>query len=113
MNNVADCCRARGEFDEAERLHEGVLRRRTKVLGPNHPDTVFSIYSLAQVAASRGQRDKAIEWLKEAVARGLSIADEMSSDPTLAALHGDAAFDAVVAAARENASKSQRKPSEP
>jgi tetratricopeptide (TPR) repeat protein len=105
MNNVADAYGGMGELEKSEALHLEVLERRRKVLGPDHMDTVFSMYSLGQVTARRGRKAEALDWLRQAVDHGLQIPDEMANDENFKSLHGDPAFEALVARARQNANK--------
>ena len=65
------------------------------------------MYNLACVAALRGDRRQALDWLARAVDHGLKDADHMAKDDDLKSLRGDPAFEALVARARENAAKSK------
>ena len=46
-NNLADDLRALGEFNRARELDEDTLRRRRRLLGEDHPDTLLSANNLA------------------------------------------------------------------
>ena len=93
--------------DPAEEFYKQTLEIQRRVLGQDHPATANSIYGLACVAALRGDRKQALEWLTQAVDHGWKHADHMAKDDDLKSLHGDPAFEALVARARENAAKSK------
>src|SRR5262249_44288869 len=100
-----------GRLDEAERVHMQTLDIRKRVLGPTHPDTLASIYNLACVAARRGDRTKAMVWLRQDVEGGDIDADGMASDAELQSLHG-AEFDALLAQVRRNSAAARAAPSQ-
>jgi serine/threonine protein kinase/tetratricopeptide (TPR) repeat protein len=102
MNNLALAYQSQGRYDEAERLHLQTLEIRRRVLGPTHPDTLASLYNLACIAAKRGDRTKAMSWLKQDVDGGDTDLDTMEKDPELQSLHGKA-FDALLAQVARNA----------
>jgi tetratricopeptide (TPR) repeat protein len=94
-----------GHYPEAERTLREDYDSMLRVLGQAHPDTAESAYELAAVYAAEGKRAEAITWLTTAVDHGLSNSTdlELSTDPSLKPLHGDPAFEALVAHAREHA----------
>ena len=87
-------------YAEAEKLWRETLEMQRRMLGQDHPDTVSSMYDVACRAALRGDR-------KQALDHGWKEADPMAKDDDLRFLRGDPAFEALVARARENASKSK------
>ncbi|MFE6223077.1 tetratricopeptide repeat protein [Streptomyces sp. NPDC057854] len=50
-----------GRWTEAEQLHRSVAGDRTRVLGPDHPDTLASAYELAFALGRLGRKDEALE----------------------------------------------------
>ena len=102
MNNLALAYQSQGRYDQAEQLHLRTLEIRRRVLGPTHPDTLASLYNLACIAAKRGERTKALQWLHQDVEGGDADFDTMAGDPELQSLHGPA-FDALLAQVRKNA----------
>lgn len=105
MMNVANMLAVRGRHADAEALLREALDRVRRVLGENHPLAVGALYNLGCLAARRGDRQGALDWLGQAVTHGYSRLDTMTKDSDLQRLHGDPAFDALVARARKNAGK--------
>jgi serine/threonine protein kinase len=94
-----------GKYPEAERVLREDYDSMLRVLGQDHPDTAESAYDLAILYVSEGKRAEAVTWLTTAIDHGLSNSSdlELGSDPSLKPLHGDPAFEALVARAREHA----------
>jgi eukaryotic-like serine/threonine-protein kinase len=92
-------------YPEAERVLREDYDSELRVLGQNHPDTAETAYELAVLYAGEGKKAEAVTWLTTAVDHGLSSsADlELDKDPSLKPLHGDPAFEGLVARAREQA----------
>ena len=67
-------------------------------------------YDIAAVYASMGQTDRAIGQLTEAVKQGYAQADQLSSDPDLQSIRGDARFAPLVEQAKHNQSPCDYKP---
>lgn len=103
MNNLANIYAVEGRHAEAEALFLESLGRVRRVLGENHPDVSNTLYNLGCLASLRGDRKGALDWLGQAVTHGYSHWDVMAKDSDLKRLHGDPAFDAIVARARKNA----------
>jgi serine/threonine-protein kinase len=82
------------QYEKAEALLEEVL----DALGPKHSDTAKTIGSLGTVAALRGDRRRALEFLRQAVEIDGALAKSMAADPLLESLHGDPEFEAILAA---------------
>jgi non-specific serine/threonine protein kinase/serine/threonine-protein kinase len=106
MNNLALAYQSQGRYAEAERLHLQTLEIRKRRLGPKNPDTLTSLYNLACVAARRGDRGKAMDWLRQDVDGGDIDFDTMAKDPELQSLHGPE-FDALIAKVHQNAAASR------
>jgi tetratricopeptide (TPR) repeat protein len=103
MNNLANIYAVEGRHAEAEALFLKSLEKVRRVLGENHPDVANTLYNLACLSSLRGDRQGALDWLQQAVTHGYSHWDVMARDSDLKRLHGDPAFDAIVARARKNA----------
>jgi hypothetical protein len=78
------------------------------VLGGKHPQTAGTAYNLACLEALRGNPQRAMEWLEQAVGAGFAVADHMARDPDLTSLHGPE-FDALLALARNNSLRQRGK----
>jgi Flp pilus assembly protein TadD len=102
---LAKVCSELGRQDEAEKLYGEALAIQSRVLGERHPDTAVTLSRLGHVAALRGERAKALDWLRQAVEHGYRDADSMAKDADLKTLQGDPAFEALVAEARKNPSR--------
>jgi len=84
---------------ESEREHVEI-RRRT--LGDDHYLTVDDTYSVGVVAAIRGDRAAALDWLRRAIEHGYTDRRSdvpMARDDDLKSLRGDPVFDALAARA--------------
>ncbi len=108
MNNLALLYQGQGRHDEAEILYLKIHEARKRLHGDNHPETANSLYNLACLEALRGNRTKAMDWLRLSVEAGWVDADWMAKDSDLESLHGPE-FDALVARARENAAAQRAK----
>jgi len=97
MKELADFLIGEHRYEEADRLLDATLKGMQRVYGEDHPDTAEPMVSLARLAALRGERAKSIDWLRQAVAHGYRLEDGLANDPDLKSLHGDPAFDALVA----------------
>ena len=102
MNNLANMLFVQGRYAEAEPLLRETLERQRRLLGEDHPHTVNTLYNLACLSALAGDRRAALGWLDQAVAHGWAHADHLAEDQDLKSLHGDPAFDTIVARARSN-----------
>jgi non-specific serine/threonine protein kinase/serine/threonine-protein kinase len=67
----------------------------------------MSMYNLGCLAALRGDRKLALDWLGQAVGHGWRGADGMAEDSDLKSLRGDPRFEALVARTREDAARSK------
>ncbi|MGE0434865.1 MAG: PDZ domain-containing protein [Planctomycetota bacterium] len=81
-------------------LHDGELDtadancRLALQLDPDHPDAA---YQMGRIAACRGDRAAAVEWLRRAAINGMVEFGRMQRDPCLTTLRGDAGFAALLA----------------
>jgi serine/threonine protein kinase len=93
-----------GRTTEAETLLSETKERQTHVYGIDNPKTALSTYTLAAWAALRGDRERALGLLREAIDHGLDAAtiQNMEKDPGLKSLHGDPRFAAIVSDARQH-----------
>jgi hypothetical protein len=100
MDNLVVTLGFMGRDTEAEDLLRQTLEIQRRVLGPDHPETARTIYTLSCFAARQGRRDEALLLLSEAIdhqpPRTLA---KVETDPDLSSLHGDSRFDALVARA--------------
>jgi non-specific serine/threonine protein kinase/serine/threonine-protein kinase len=104
MDNLADDLLQQGRLDEAERLRLDVLDAQLRKLGPTSLKVAFARYQLACVAARRGTRSRALDWLRQAIQGGYAD-PSLEKDPDLASLRGSPEFERLGSAARENARK--------
>ena len=97
VRHLMNLLMAQGRYDEAEPLLLEALEVRRGMGGDDHAGTAAILYSLACIEAVRGDRGKALEWLRQSVETGFSDADWMARDPDLTSLHGDTDFEAILA----------------
>lgn len=67
--NLARFHRVGRRYELALRLHQDALAQREQTLGPDHPDTVRSLTSLANTCYAAGRYPEALELFQEALAR--------------------------------------------
>jgi eukaryotic-like serine/threonine-protein kinase len=110
QGNLANLLLKEGRVAESEQLQRETLEIRRRVLGPAHPDTVESLYDLAIVEEHKGERDAALNLLREAIDHGLSPIDGLGieNDPDLEPLRGDSRFEALVGQAKQHAASAQK-----
>jgi eukaryotic-like serine/threonine-protein kinase len=103
ITNLAVTLEAEGKHSEAEKFQRQALEIQRRVLGPDHPQTAESTYNVGVIVDHLGRRTEALALLREAVDHGLppNFDLEMSTDPDLKSMHGDARFAALVAYAKE------------
>jgi serine/threonine protein kinase/tetratricopeptide (TPR) repeat protein len=105
MNDLGLCYAALGRYAEALKLHEETLRLRTVNLGPTHPTVAISLYNIACVHAlmiprsgeAVKQSERAMEWLKKAVAAGFNDTAQLKKDTDLDALRRREDFKKLIA----------------
>jgi serine/threonine protein kinase/tetratricopeptide (TPR) repeat protein len=99
MSVLADLLIKEGKYVEAKSWQEQTLAIQRRVLGPDHPETVGSTYNLACLAVRMGERERAIDLLREAVDHRLpaAVALGMKNDPDLEPIHEDPRFQAMIA----------------
>jgi len=59
MGNLAILYLNQERHDEAEKLLLETVERQRRVLGADHPDTLYSMHALARVVVSQGRRGEA------------------------------------------------------
>jgi sec-independent protein translocase protein TatA len=71
------------------------LEIQRRVLGPNHPDTARSTYSLSCMEARLGKRVEALSLLRESLDHGLPAWDvkDIATEPDLQPLRGGPVFE--------------------
>jgi tetratricopeptide (TPR) repeat protein len=57
--NIAQYLRSRGRYREAEMLYARGLANREKLLGPEHPDTLWTVNKLAMICYDQGRYEEA------------------------------------------------------
>ena len=80
--------RERADWDEAERLHREGLEA--------HPGNASLLYNLACVLAQRGERDEALELLRQALAAEPEYGKYLETDTDLEPLRADPRFTEVL-----------------
>lgn len=105
MLNLGEFQRDSGREEDARKSMYRALEIENRVLGPDQPETAVTKYDLATICARDGKADEAFAFLSQAVDHGLPpfMALDLSKDPLLTPLHGDARFAALVAHANERA----------
>jgi tetratricopeptide (TPR) repeat protein len=105
ISNLAGILANEGRYAEAEKLCRETLDVQRRLSGPEHYTTAISTYNLGSILARKGNRDKALSLLREAVDHGFPTEGDLAieKDPDLKSLHGDPRFDALVADARQRA----------
>lgn len=105
MYNLASVYQDQRRYDEAEPLFRETLEIELRLLGEDHPETVDTAYRLAGLEALRGDREKALDWLRQAIEYGFSDIESMIEDANLESLRGDPEFEGIVAELREQAGR--------
>ena len=59
MNSLGNVLRNLGELEEARQLHEEALETKRRVLGPDHPHTLGTMWNLAFVLVEQGELEEA------------------------------------------------------
>jgi tetratricopeptide (TPR) repeat protein len=83
--------------------HQRALDAFQKTQAMGMPVSIVG-YNISAVYASMGQTDRAIGLLTEAVKLGYAQADQMSTDPDLQSIRGDARFASLIERAKHNQS---------
>lgn len=105
MINQAASASGLHELARAGQILGDVLAAQRRTLPPDHPQTALTLFNLACLSALQGQHARALAYLRESLDHGMPgrIARTIADEPDLASLHGDAAFDALVAEGRARA----------
>jgi len=100
---MANIYARQGRYDESEKLLRETLAVGRRALGPNHPQVAVSLYSLGKLALRQGDRKKALDYLRNAIDRGLGPGDvkQMREDEELRPLRGDPEFETLIADAQK------------
>jgi pentatricopeptide repeat protein len=90
---------------EAEKLLLETLQHQEHVYGAKSSSVALTTYTLAEVAARQGNREKALTLLREAIDRGLepATAQDIPKDGDLKSIRDDPRFAAIVGDARKHA----------
>ena len=67
MNNLACTYSNQGRWTEAEKLEVQVMETRKTVLGPEHPDTLTSMWNLSLTLKGLRRHDEALSMLQACV----------------------------------------------
>lgn len=105
MASFAYCLAMAGEYEESLQLATEALALRRGHLGPQHKDTVSSIFTIACIHARRirdctdkhQQSEIAMNWLKQAVAAGHEALEVLRHDPIFDLLRTREDFKQVLA----------------
>lgn len=105
MDDLATTYMEEGKYQQTEALYSQALEIKQRVLGPENPATALTSYNMGCLEALRGDKDKAIVWLRDAIDHGLSphIDLAMEKDSDLTSLYHDPRFTALVAHAKQMA----------
>jgi tetratricopeptide (TPR) repeat protein len=104
MNNLGSLYTRMGRLDEAETLLQEALKQRRRVLAEDHAHIGYSYCNLGCLAAVRGQRTTAIDFLRKAVDLGWSEPGILD-DPSLESLRGDPEFEVISAEVKKRVEK--------
>jgi eukaryotic-like serine/threonine-protein kinase len=109
MNNLADDYINEGKYAQLEAILVQILEIQKRVLGPENSHTATTLYNLGCMAARRGDKEKAIALLSQAVDHGLSPREDlaMGQDTDLTSLHSDPRFAALMTHAKQKAEAKQ------
>ena len=84
---LADMLHKQRQWEEARRLHEQVLGRRRKVLGEDHPDTLYSMHNLAIALQAQEKWEQARLLCEEVLGRRRKVLGQDHPD-TVASMNG-------------------------
>ena len=90
-----------GHYPEAEKVLKESYDSLLRVVGKDHEYTGQAAFNLAELSAAEGKKADALAWLTSAIDHGLTTEDDPGTDRFFKPLHGDPAFEALVA--RQNA----------
>jgi len=105
MGNLADFYIEWKRYDDAERLLREGYEIGRRLFGDKNPNLDALSYNQAVVAAHKGRRREALDWLRKAVECGFSDADAMAKNADLQPLRGDPEFETLLAATKKNQGK--------
>jgi tetratricopeptide (TPR) repeat protein len=101
-----------GRNSEAEALLQEASVHQSHVYGVDNSKTARSIYKLGAWAALRGDQEKALAMLRQAVDYGLDVTTilDMERDDDLKSLRGDARLQSLIDDAKGRAGGDAQKP---
>jgi tetratricopeptide (TPR) repeat protein len=94
MLDLGEFQRDAGQEDDAQATLEKLLTIETRAFAPDQGETAATKYDLASVLLRKGETDRALGLLREALDGDLAprIAQGLPTDPLFASLRGDARF---------------------
>jgi non-specific serine/threonine protein kinase/serine/threonine-protein kinase len=84
-----------GRYEDSRPLGERALAIRESEVGREHPDVARRYYNLACIWARIGERNEAMDKLRQAIDRGFSWGG-IANDPDMDSLRGDPEFEVIV-----------------
>lgn len=66
MDNLAGVLDSQGKYEEAEAMNRRTIAQSEKVLGPEHPDTLKSVYYFARLLAKVQRFDESLMFYERA-----------------------------------------------
>jgi non-specific serine/threonine protein kinase/serine/threonine-protein kinase len=103
MHNLSAALSFGGHLAEAESVATRALESCRRHLGDDHRYTLGLLYVAGHIAAQRGNRERALDRLREAARRGLSAPDILDNE-AFERLRDDPEFGPVIEAIRGNGS---------
>jgi tetratricopeptide (TPR) repeat protein len=110
MISLANAFSQEGKYAQSEALFSQALEVQLRMLGARDPETALTKYNWGCMEARKGDKDKAIALLTDAVDQGLPprAGLGMESDTDLTSLHNNPRFIALVALAKKRAAAAPR-----
>jgi hypothetical protein len=90
-----------GHYPEAEKVLKEDYDSLVRVVGKDREYTSQAAFHLAELSSAEGKKADALAWLTTAIDHGITGEEDPGSDSFFKPLHGDPAFEALVA--REHA----------
>ena len=103
MDDLANDYMEMGKYAQAESIFSQTLEIKQRTLGPENPDTAVTKYNMGCLEAKRGNNDRAIALISNAIDHGLrpNVDLGIASDADLTSLHHDPRFAALAAHAKQ------------
>jgi tetratricopeptide (TPR) repeat protein len=101
--DLAEAYRGEERYGDSEKVLLETLAIQRRNPGADHPNLGLTLYALASTVARRGEKEKAMGYLRDAIGAGIrpDIARKIEGDSELAGLRGDPRFAALVAEAKK------------